>query len=69
MYYDGLANQEQPIKLTVSTMQQSSGLAKHDQTDSHPHTSDDALIPPLEHVLHTKWPSAAVVWTGCEPIL
>ena len=69
MYYDGLANQEQPIKLTLSTMQQSSGLAKHDQIDSHLHKSEDALIPPLEHVLHTKWPTAAVVWTGCEPIL
>ena len=71
MYYDGLANQEQPIKLTVSKALQPDGTAKHDQTDvvQHKGSADNGLVPPLEHVLHTKWPEATVHWSGCEPIL
>lgn len=72
MYYDGLANQEQPIKLTVSKALQSDGIAKHDQTGKVQQkgtTASDSLVPPLEHVLHTKWPEATVHWSGCEPIL
>ena len=71
MYYDGLANQEQPIKLTVSKALQPDGFAKHDQTGvvQQKGTANDSLVPPLEHVLHTKWPEATVHWSGCEPIL
>ncbi len=71
MYYDGLANQEQPIKLTVGSALPSTAaaLAKHDQTSYGQQSSDDALVPPLEHVLHTKWPKATVHWNGSEPIL
>lgn len=71
MYYDGLANQEQPIKLTVFKVLQPNGIAKHEQTGVVQHTgsADEGLVPPLEHVLHTKWPEATVRWSGCEPIL
>ena len=72
MYYDGFANQEQPIKLTVSKALQPNGIAKHDQTGKVQQkgtTASDGLVPPLEHVLHTKWPEATVHWSGCEPIL
>ncbi|KAA6429131.1 MAG: hypothetical protein FRX49_00527 [Trebouxia sp. A1-2] len=71
MYYDGLANQEQPIKLTVSKALQPDGTAIHYQTGvvQHKGNADNGLVPPLEHVLHTKWPEATVHWSGCEPIL
>ena len=69
MYYDGLANQEQPIRLTLSVALQPNSIAKHDQTDYQQHCSEDALVPPLEHVVHTKWPKAIVTWFGSEPIL
>ena len=64
MYYDGLANQEQPIKLTVSKALQPNGIAKHDQTGKVQQkgtTASDSLVPPLEHVLHTKWPEALFI--------
>lgn len=72
MYYDGLANQEQPIKLTVSKTLQPNAIAKHDETGEVQQkgtTAIDSLVPPLEHVLHTKWSEATVHWSGCEPIL
>ncbi|XP_027684663.2 probable ubiquitin carboxyl-terminal hydrolase MINDY-4 [Chelonia mydas] len=56
-YYDGLANQEEEIRLTVDTVQ--------------PYTEDkeNDLIPPLEHCIRTKWQGAVIDWNGTEPIL
>nr|XP_006120643.1 probable ubiquitin carboxyl-terminal hydrolase MINDY-4 isoform X1 [Pelodiscus sinensis] len=56
-YYDGLANQEEEIRLTVDTVQ--------------PYIEDkeNDLIPPLEHCIRTKWKGAAIDWNGTEPIL
>ncbi|XP_067386500.1 probable ubiquitin carboxyl-terminal hydrolase MINDY-4 [Emydura macquarii macquarii] len=56
-YYDGLANQEEEIRLTVDTVQ--------------PYTEDkeNDLIPPLEHCIRTKWKGAVIDWNGTEPIL
>uniref|UniRef100_A0ABM5GMP4 Ubiquitin carboxyl-terminal hydrolase MINDY n=1 Tax=Pogona vitticeps TaxID=103695 RepID=A0ABM5GMP4_9SAUR len=56
-YYDGLANQQEEIRLTVDT--------------SRPYVEDkdDDLTPPLEHCIRTKWKGAVVSWNGTEPIL
>ncbi|KAK1932504.1 putative ubiquitin carboxyl-terminal hydrolase MINDY-4 [Phytophthora citrophthora] len=59
LYYDGLANQDEEICLTVDTMalEEQSSLASHDD-----------LIPPLNLVIKTKWPRATVDW-NVEPLL
>lgn len=76
MYYDGLANQEQPIILTLS----SSGLKdtveilqdvnghKENRLEAHKQI-DTTLVSPLEHVIHTRWSNASIHWTGSDPIL
>ena len=69
MYYDGLANQDQPIKLTLSATLQPTSPAKQQQIAYKQPSADDPLVPPLEHVLHTKWPNVDVSWNGFEPIL
>ncbi|XP_069585344.1 probable ubiquitin carboxyl-terminal hydrolase MINDY-4 isoform X1 [Ranitomeya imitator] len=56
-YYDGLANQQEEIRLTVDT----SGTYIEDK--------DNDLIPPLEFCIRTKWRGAAVDWNGTDPIL
>ncbi|XP_075171871.1 putative ubiquitin carboxyl-terminal hydrolase MINDY-4 [Anomaloglossus baeobatrachus] len=56
-YYDGLANQQEEIRLTVDT----SGTYIEDK--------DNDLIPPLEYCIRTKWTGAAVDWNGADPIL
>ncbi|KAG3026222.1 hypothetical protein PC121_g8709 [Phytophthora cactorum] len=60
LYYDGLANQDEEIRLTVDTLV----LAEQSATASH-----DDLIPPLNLVIRTKWPRATVDWNGVEPLL
>nr|XP_034985719.1 probable ubiquitin carboxyl-terminal hydrolase MINDY-4 [Zootoca vivipara] len=56
-YYDGLANQQDDIRLTIDTSQ------------PYIEGKDDDLIPPLEHCIRTKWKGAVVDWNGTEPIL
>ncbi|XP_030053614.1 putative ubiquitin carboxyl-terminal hydrolase MINDY-4 isoform X2 [Microcaecilia unicolor] len=58
-YYDGLANQQEEIRLTVDTM------------ETHVVDSDDenVLIPPLEDCIRTKWKGSSIDWNGTEPIL
>ncbi|KFV60328.1 Protein FAM188B, partial [Tyto alba] len=56
-YYDGLANQEEEIRLTVDTTQM---CAEEKEND---------LTPPLEHCIRTKWQGAVIDWNGTEPIL
>ncbi|KAL3667412.1 hypothetical protein V7S43_007638 [Phytophthora oleae] len=60
LYYDGLANQDEEICLTVDAMalEEQSSLPSHDD-----------LIPPLNLVIRTKWPKATVDWNGVEPLL
>eukprot|EP00795_Rhopilema_esculentum_P008431 gene8431-14412_t len=55
-YYDGLARQDEEIRLTIDTQEQ------------YVEDSDD-LIPPLEHCIRTKWKDATVDWNTTEPIL
>jgi hypothetical protein len=56
-YYDGLANQDESIRLTV------------DPSAQYMPSSSDQLVPPLEHCIRTKWKGATVNWNGTEPIL
>ncbi|CAI9160419.1 unnamed protein product [Rangifer tarandus platyrhynchus] len=56
-YYDGLANQQEQIRLTVDT------------TQTIPEDRDNGLVPPLELCIRTKWKGASVNWNGSEPIL
>ncbi|XP_070765471.1 probable ubiquitin carboxyl-terminal hydrolase MINDY-4 [Enoplosus armatus] len=58
-YYDGLANQQEEIRLTVSVGK--SALSCQDV--------DTDLIPPLEHCIRTRWKDAFVNWNDTEPIL
>jgi len=58
-YWDGLSRQQEEVKLTLCTM---------DQTYK-PSYSEDDLVPPLEHCIHTKWKDAEIDWNGSEPIL
>uniref|UniRef100_A0A8C5Z5D2 Ubiquitin carboxyl-terminal hydrolase MINDY n=1 Tax=Marmota marmota marmota TaxID=9994 RepID=A0A8C5Z5D2_MARMA len=56
-YYDGLANQQEQIRLTIDTTQTS------------PEDSHNDFVPPLELCIRTKWKGASVDWNGSEPIL
>ncbi|XP_069378082.1 probable ubiquitin carboxyl-terminal hydrolase MINDY-4 isoform X1 [Paralichthys olivaceus] len=56
-YYDGLANQQEEIRLTVS-------VGKSTMS-----SQDPDLIPPLEHCIRTRWTNAFVSWNDTEPIL
>ncbi|XP_015444985.1 probable ubiquitin carboxyl-terminal hydrolase MINDY-4 isoform X3 [Pteropus alecto] len=56
-YYDGLANQQEQIRLTVDT------------TQTVPEDGGSDLIPPLELCIRTKWKGASVNWNGSDPIL
>uniref|UniRef100_A0A8D0CNT2 Ubiquitin carboxyl-terminal hydrolase MINDY n=1 Tax=Sander lucioperca TaxID=283035 RepID=A0A8D0CNT2_SANLU len=58
-YYDGLANQQEEIRLTVSVGKSTLSCQLVD-TD---------LIPPLEHCIRTRWKDAFVNWNDTEPIL
>ncbi|KAM5303308.1 putative ubiquitin carboxyl-terminal hydrolase MINDY-4 isoform 1-T1 [Glossophaga mutica] len=58
-YYDGLANQQEQIRLTIDTT----------QTVPEDGDSDLDLIPPLELCIRTKWKGASVNWNGSDPIL
>ncbi|XP_045124454.1 probable ubiquitin carboxyl-terminal hydrolase MINDY-4 [Portunus trituberculatus] len=53
-YYDGLALQEDEIRLTIELSGEESDLP---------------IVPPLEHCIRTKWKAAAVNWNGTDPIL
>ncbi|KAK0070261.1 protein FAM188B [Biomphalaria pfeifferi] len=59
-YYDGLANQQEEIRLTINTLNPSFKAPKG---------NEDELVPPLEHCIRTKWTDAEIDWNGSEPIL
>ncbi|XP_055364295.1 probable ubiquitin carboxyl-terminal hydrolase MINDY-4 isoform X2 [Betta splendens] len=58
-YYDGLANQQEEIRLTVS-VGKSTINCENGESD---------LIPPLELCIRTRWKDALVNWNDTEPIL
>ncbi|XP_030640234.1 probable ubiquitin carboxyl-terminal hydrolase MINDY-4 [Chanos chanos] len=60
-YYDGLANQQEPIQLTISINTAERLVPSED--------ADPDLVPPLELCIRTKWKGAVVNWNDTEPIL
>ena len=56
-YYDGLANQQHEIRLSLSPN------FGHNQY----HSSE--LISPIENCIKTKWPASGIDWNGTEPLL
>ncbi|XP_064401625.1 probable ubiquitin carboxyl-terminal hydrolase MINDY-4 isoform X2 [Halichondria panicea] len=56
-YFDGLANQDKAIRLTIDNAEGRESLV------------EDGLTPPLELCIRTKWKSVTVSWNGSEPIL
>jgi len=57
MYFDQMAEATEPVRLTLRRR-----LGNAAPPDYH-------LVPPLENVLLTRWPAAAVDWNGHEVIL
>ncbi|XP_053394221.1 probable ubiquitin carboxyl-terminal hydrolase MINDY-4 isoform X2 [Mercenaria mercenaria] len=57
-YYDGLARQQEEIKLTIVS-----------NSRSFVPPSEEELVPPLDHCIRTKWEGAEVDWNGTEPLL
>ncbi|KAF2368051.1 protein of unknown function DUF4205 [Trinorchestia longiramus] len=55
-YYDGLALQEDEIRLTIR-------LGSDEDLDN------STLVPPLELCIRTKWATASVDWHNTEPLL
>ncbi|KAK4294748.1 hypothetical protein Pmani_032645 [Petrolisthes manimaculis] len=53
-YYDGLAMQEDEIRLTI---------------DLDEDKGDPPIVPPLENCIRTKWKDVAINWNGTDPIL
>lgn len=62
-YYDGLANQDEEYRLTVSPSRD-----KSDKASPQEYREDD-LTPPLNQVIWTKWPGARISWNASDPLL
>ncbi|OQR89912.1 hypothetical protein THRCLA_09511 [Thraustotheca clavata] len=60
-YFDGLANQDELIRLTIDP----NGL----EEPMKPNHNDKTLVPPLDLVIRTKWSLATIDWNGTEPLL
>lgn len=68
-YYDGLANQEALIRLSLSRAPGGGWSSKLGSSASDRGRYEGANIPPLECVIETRWPDVQVDWNGCDPIL
>ena len=61
VYYDQLANQNDPIFLTIR---------KQESWDLSSMMNDSKeLISPIEYCIKTKWSESIVDWNGSEPLL
>ena len=61
VYYDQLANQNDPIFLTIY---------KQESWDLSSMMNDSKeLISPIEYCIKTKWSESIVDWNGSEPLL
>ena len=56
-YYDGLANQEDEIRLTITPL------------GSKGRKNESELVSPIELCVRTKWASCKVDWNGTDPLL
>lgn len=68
-FYDGLAQQTEVIRLSVSKSPSGGHTAKAGDTIGSRGAMEGDLIPPLEFVIETRWPGVQVNWNGVDPIL
>jgi hypothetical protein len=61
-HWDGLAGQDEPIRLTLDPAPATPPPSAED-------VDKDSLIPPVDLVLRTKWGNVGVDWNGVEPWL
>ena len=69
VYYDGLANQEARVVLSVGASADGGWSARVGESAGDRGCCNGKSIPPLECVIETKWPGVEVHWNGAEPIL
>jgi len=68
-YYDGLANQDAPMKLTLNWDSAEGHTARRGESMESRNVRKGDLVPPLEYVLETQWPGVVVDWNETEPML
>ena len=68
-YYDGLANQDEVIRFTVTHSATGGHTARGGDTVGSRGAMEGQLTPPLEFVIETRWPGVHVDWNGTDPIL
>ncbi|MEW5307977.1 MAG: hypothetical protein WDW36_010343 [Sanguina aurantia] len=69
IFYDELANQEAPVRLTVDHDPRGGWTGKVGETIGDRGKCEGQNIPPLECVIETRWPGVRVNWNGADPIL
>ena len=69
-YYDGLAQQDAPIRLTVRESPTGGHTARcgGDSVGARA-GSEAAMVPPLEYVLETEWAGVEVDWNGSDELM
>lgn len=68
-YYDGLAQQEAPITLSLSESPTGGHSAVAGDSFQGRGASEGRAVPPLEYVIETKWAGVEVDWNGTEKIM
>ncbi|KAK3267046.1 hypothetical protein CYMTET_24375 [Cymbomonas tetramitiformis] len=68
-YYDGLAMQDEVIRLSVTRDVNGGHTAKAGESIGDRDKTAEGLTPPLEFVIETRWPGVKVDWNGADPIL
>ncbi|KAK0155215.1 putative ubiquitin carboxyl-terminal hydrolase MINDY-4 [Merluccius polli] len=68
-YYDGLANQQEEIRLSVTLLIKCLHFSAVGIAAAFHEDNDPDLTPPLEQCIRTKWKDAIVNWNDTEPIL
>ena len=68
-YYDGLAQQEAPITLSLSDSPTGGHSAAAGDSFQGRGASEARAVPPLEYVIETKWADVQVDWNGTEKIM
>jgi len=69
VFYDGLANQDAPIRLSIKKSPTGGHSGRVGDSFNDRGNTEGSLVPPLEYVIETRWPGVGVDWNGTEPIL
>lgn len=68
-YYDGLAQQEAPITLSLTDSPTGGHTAAAGDSFQGRGASEAKAVPPLEYVIETRWAGVQVDWNGTEKIM